>query len=195
MHTILMTAILALVPTNMELAEDALEMSLMELPAQLSAYGVEDVYVEMTGEHPGNWFIKQTVMSVLHESGFTVLDRDDSDRSGMVLRIRPMELMVEYGDVSRPWIVGSKRVERIAKCELMVTLLDHAGEILMSVRTSGLEKDVISWSDAEILDGSSEWDWLSGELPENRGGGILEPIVVTGVVASLVYLFYSSRAD
>jgi len=195
MHTILMTAILALVPTNMELAEDALEMSLEGIPAQLSAYGVEVVVVDISGEHAGNWFIEQTVMSVLHDNGFTVIDPGVDRGSGMTLRVRPMELLVEYGDVSRPWIVGSKRVERIAKCELMNTLLDEEGEIMMSIRTSGIQQDVISWSDAEVLNGSSEWEWLSGELPENRGGGILEPIVVTGVVASLVYLFYSSRAE
>ena len=190
-----MTAILALVPTNMELAEDALEMSLEGIPAQLSAYGVEEVVVDVSGEHAGNWFIEQTVMSVLHDNGFTVIDAEAERGSGMILRVRPMELLVEYGDVSRPWIVGSKRVERIAKCELMNTLVDEEGEIVMSLRTSGIQQDVISWSDAEVLNGSSEWEWLSGELPENRGGGILEPIVVTGVVASLVYLFYSSRAE
>jgi hypothetical protein len=195
MHTILLTAVLAMVPTNMELAEDALHMALEGLPAQLSSYGANDVLIEITGDHAGDWFVEQTVASVLHESGMTVLDRDIAGDSGMLVRIRPMELMVEYGDVSRPWIVGSKKVQRIAKCELMITLLDSQGEILMSLRTSGLREDQVSWSDAEVLGGSAEWDWLSAELPENRGGGILEPIVVTGVVASLVYLFYSSRAE
>lgn len=190
-----MTAVLALAPTNMELAEDALALALQEIPGQLSAYGVESVSVEIAGEHAGNWLISQTVMSFLHDEGFQVIDRGEPDSTGMVLRVRPMELTVEYGDVSRPWLVGNKRVERIAKCELSSTLLDAGGGIVMSVRTSGIQSDVISWSDAQVLNGSSDWEWLSGELPENRGGGILEPIVVTGVVASLVYLFYSSRAE
>lgn len=195
MYTILMTAVLALAPTNMELAEDALALALEEIPAQLSAYGVESVSVEIVGEHAGNWLISQTVMSFLHDEGFQVIDREEPNNTGMMLRVRPMELTVDYGDVSRPWLVGNKRVERIAKCELSSTLLTGSGEIVMSIRTSGIQSDVISWSDAQVLDGSSEWAWLSGELPENRGGGILEPIVVTGVVASLVYLFYSSRAE
>jgi len=63
------------------------------------------------------------------------------------------------------------------------------------MRSSGTARDEIAWSDTEILNGSAEWEWLTGDLPENRGGGILEPIIVSGVVASLVYLFYSSRAD
>lgn len=196
MYTILMTVILAMIPSNMELAEDALLLAIEGFPESLSSYGADEVSIEISGEHSGNWFIQQTIASVLHENGISVCDRDtDSVNSGMTLRVRPMELVVEYGDVSRPWVIGAKRVERIAKCELSSTLLNADGGILMTLRTSGIEEDVISWSDAEVLDGSSEWDWLSGELPENRGGGILEPIVVTGVVASLVYLFYSSRAE
>ncbi|NOQ21675.1 MAG: hypothetical protein GQ565_03350 [Candidatus Aegiribacteria sp.] len=196
MYTILMTVLLAMVPSNMELAEDAILLALQELPETLSSYGADEILIEIIGEHSGNWFIKQTVSSILHENGITVFERDvNSDSSWMVLSVRPMELLVEYGDVSRPWIIGSKRVERIAKCELSSTLLDADGSILMTVRTSGIEVDKISWSDAEVLNGSEEWEWLSGDLPENRGGGILEPIIVSGVVASLVYLFYSSRAE
>lgn len=191
-----MTVLLALVPSNMELAEDALFMALQELPDSLSFYGADEIIIEIIGEHPGNWFIEQTISSILHENGIIVFERDTSDGSScMTLKVRPMELVVEYGDVSRPWVVGNKRVERIAKCELSFSLLNLDSSMLMTVRTSGIEEDVISWSDVEVLNGSEEWDWLSGELPENRDGGILEPIIVSGVVASLVYLFYSSRAE
>ncbi len=196
MYTILMTALLALVPSNMELAEDAIFLALQDLPYNLSSYGADNIQIEILGEHSGNWFIEQTISSVLHENGITVFQRDlDQDSTSMLLSVRPMELLVEYGDVSRPWIIGSKRVDRIANCELSFTLFDTDRSILMTLRTSGVEEDMISWSDAEVLNGSEEWDWLSGELPENRGGGILEPIIVSGVVASLVYLFYSSRAE
>ena len=196
MYTILMAALLALAPSNMELAEDAILLSLQELPDSLFSYGADEIMIEILGEHSGNWFIEQTIYSVLHENGITVSQRElNPEGSSLTLRVRPMELVVEYGDVSRPWVIGSKRVDRIAKCELSSTLLDADGVVLMTARTSGIEEDMIPWSDAEVLNGSEEWDWLSGSMPENRGGGILEPIIVSGVVASLVYLFYSSRAE
>ena len=196
MYTILMAALLALAPSNMELAEDAILLSLQELPDSLFSYGADEIMIEILGEHSGNWFIEQTIYSVLHENGITVSQRElNQEGSSLTLSVRPMELVVEYGDVSRPWVIGSKRVDRIAKCELSSTLLDADGVVLMTARTSGIEEDMIPWSDAEVLNGSEEWDWLSGEMPENRGGGILEPIIVSGVVASLVYLFYSSRAE
>ncbi len=196
MYTILMTVLFALAPSNMELAEDALLMAAQGLPADLSSYGVNKVLIEIDGEHEGNWLVKQTVSAVLHENGIAVYGREElPDSLLMTLRVRPMELVVEYGDVSRPWIIGNKRVERLAKCELSSTLFDTDGTILMTERTSGVNEDVISWSDAEVLAGSPDWDWLTGDLPENTGGGILEPVIVSGVVASLVYLFYSSRAQ
>ena len=196
MYTILMAALLALAPSNMELAEDAILLSLQELPDSLFSYGADEIMIEILGEHSGNWFIEQTIYSVLHENGITVSQRElNPEGSSLTLSVRPMELVVEYGDVSRPWVIGSKRVGRIAKCELSSTLLDADGVVLMTARTSGIEEDMIPWSDAEVLNGSEEWDWLSGSMPENRGGGILEPIIVSGVVASLVYLFYSSRAE
>ena len=66
MYTILMTALLALAPSNMELAEDAILMALQELPDSLNAYGADEVMIEILGEHSGNWFIEQTIYSILH---------------------------------------------------------------------------------------------------------------------------------
>ena len=195
MYIILIAAVLGMAPSNMELAEEALTLSLQGIPDSLQNYEVNEIKIELSGEHAGNWLVEQTVSAVLHEHSIGVGGRDSGSVSGMVLRIRPMEITVEYGDVSRSWVIGAKKVERIARCELSLTLLDPQQEVLMTERTSGVVEDVISWSDADILKGSEEWAWLSRELPENSGGGILEPIVVSGVVASLVYLFYSSRAD
>ncbi len=195
MHAILMTAVLAVVPTNMELAEDALEAALQGLAEHLEALEVDRVYVEMEGEHPGNWFVRQTVLSVLREGGIGVVDGESRPDSVPVLRVRPMEIRVEYGNVGRSWVIGTKKVDRIAECELMFTLLDRDGAVLDNLRTGGRRNDRVSWSEAETAKGSGEWDWLSEDLPEDVGGGILEPVVVTGIVASLIYLFYSSRAE
>lgn len=195
MYIILIAAVLGMAPSNMELAEEALSLSLQGIPDSLQSYGVEEVKIELSGEHSGNWLVNQTVSAVLHENDIGVGSRDAGSVSSMILRIRPMEVTVEYGDVSRSWVIGAKKVERIARCELSITLLNSQEDVLMTERTSGVVQDVISWSDADLLKGSEEWAWLSRELPESSGGGIMEPIVVSGVVASLVYLFYSSRAD
>ena len=89
---------------------------------------------------------------------------------------------------------GRKRVERHAVCELSATLVDAGGTILVSARTSASDSDLVPVAELDVLD-HQDYDWLGqGEIGE-EGGGILEPLVVTGVVASLIYLFYSSRAE
>ncbi|MCD4848178.1 MAG: hypothetical protein K8R76_08310 [Candidatus Aegiribacteria sp.] len=197
MNTILLTIVLALTPSNMELAEEALVISSEALSDILESYNVQNIIIEILGEHEGGWFLEQTLASVLCENDISIISSvsDSSFRSFDRLMVRPMEIVVEYGDVSRPWLIGSKRVERIARCELSATLVDSNGKIVTTARTNGTADDVVSWSDVSTLSGSSEWEWLSRELPEDSGSSILEPLIVSGVVASLVYLFYSSRAD
>ncbi|MCK4506001.1 MAG: hypothetical protein KAW14_10305, partial [Candidatus Aegiribacteria sp.] len=176
---------------------EALVISSEALSDILESYNVQVVVIEVLGEHAGGWFVEQTLTSVLCENGISIINSvsDSSSRSFDQLMIRPMEIVVEYGDVSRPWLIGSKRIERIARCEISATLVDSDGKIVTTARTNGTAEDVISWSDVSTLSGSTEWEWLSRELPEDSGSSILEPLIVSGVVASLVYLFYSSRAD
>ncbi len=182
------------VPPNMELAEEALEIACDPIADTVSAMGLSEVLIEMSGEHQGEWFALQTLTRIMDDRGLTVIDKE-SDSTLTAVRVRPMEIAVEYGDVSRPWVVGARRVDRMARCELSASVVAPDGEVLATLRTSGTAEDRVSWSDAETLTGSTDWDWLAAELPEGGGGGILEPVIVTGVVASLIYLFYSSRAD
>jgi len=194
-----MTLIASTGPANLELAEDALILACEPVAASVAAAGIGSLVVEIDGDHQGGWFVNQTLVYVLNQRGVQVTapvtERSEEVPAVITLQVRPMELTVEYGDISRPWVIGARRVERIARCELSATLLDQDRSVLTTLRSSGEVRDVISWSDTDELGGSEDWTWLTADLPEDQGGGLLEPIIVTGVVASLVYLFYSSRAD
>ena len=75
-------------------------------------------------------------------------------------------------------------------------LLSTDGSVALSERLSGELSDELSYGDVEQVSGTGANDsWLTPEIPESEGGGVLEPIIVTGVIASLIYLFYSSRAE
>ncbi len=180
--------------TNLELVEATVEQACSELVAMLDEQGVESVSITIEGEHAGNWLVEQTAAAILSNQGFTVIVSRESDDQN-VLRIRPMDLAVRYGNTSRSWLFGSKRVERIAVCELSSQLIDQDGTILVSVRSSATDTDLVPVSELDVLDGAEDWVWLAEGEIGGDGGGILEPLVVTGVVASLIYLFYSSRAE
>lgn len=194
--TIVMMLTASLPQTNIEIAEELLIESCLPLIDTLHIYRVDSVEVTIEGEHSGGWFVEQTVIDVLDAHGITVLSDVSTNPIDLpVISIRPMELAIKYGDISRPWIIGNKNVERISMCELSISLISRGGTVLTVLRTGILRVDKVALSDVDVLNGSGNWEWLSSEVQDDGEGGLLEPLVVTAVVASLIYLFYSSRAE
>ena len=89
-------------------------------------------------------------------------------------------------------MLGGRQVPRLASCQLAATLLDPQGNVVLTVREGSVLSNTVSTGDIVILESSTE-RWVNGELSDEEGGNLLEPLVVTGVVTALVYLFYSSR--
>ncbi len=200
---VLTCAALALPVSNLELAEQIVGEACIPISDSLVGSGVGVVMLEVAGDHPGNWLVEQCIKTELGDRGLTVLTREsrpapDSsvDTAGLQnLVVRPMELSIVFGSSSRSWLIGPKSVERMAVCELYSEIRDAGGTICATVRSSSSRSDRVPVADLQSLRGSSDQVWLTGGELQASSGGILEPLVVTGVVASLIYLFYSSRAE
>jgi len=194
---LVLTALAAMpAPTNLELAEAAVLEAVSEIPGDLAELGVDTVVVEMAGDHAGGWLLEQTATSELSAGGVTVNAAEgESARSTYRLRLRPMELEVRYGESSRSWLIGTKKVTRHATCQISATLLGPAGQVMLATRYGADLSDRVPVSSLSQLAGDRGDPWLSPEMGEDGEGGILEPLIVSGVVASLIYLFYSSRAE
>ncbi len=183
-------------PTNLELAEDAVLEAVSAIPGDLAELGVDTVVVELAGEHLAGWLLEQTATSELSAGGVTVNAAEgESARSGYRLRLRPMELEVRYGESSRSWLIGTKKVTRHATCQISATLLDPSGQVVLATRYGAEVSDRVAVSQLSQLAGDRGDPWLAPEMGGGGEGGILEPLIVSGVVASLIYLFYSSRAE
>lgn len=182
-------------PSNLELAERAVLEAVSGIPADLTELGVDTVAVEMAGEHAGAWLLEQTAVFQLNADGVTVSSASREHGGGHRLVLRPMELAVRYGDSSRSWLIGAKKVDRHATCEVSATLMSPAGAVLMSTRYGADISDRVSVSELSRLAGDREAPWIAPEMAQDGEGGVLEPLIVSGVVASLIYLFYSSRAE
>ncbi len=109
-----------------------------------------------------------------------------------VLELRIAELEVAYTRRWRKSLFGSAMVERSARTVLSFRLMDGQDGRVLWTDTSRLEKrDVVPQKLLAQLEDTAP----AGE-PRSSGGGIgriVEPIVVSGIVAGLVLLFYSSR--
>lgn len=194
---LVLTALAAMpAPTNLELAEAAVLEAVSEIPGDLVELGVDTVVVEMAGDHAGGWLLEQTATSELSAGGVTVNAAEgESARTAYRLRLRPMELEVRYGESSRSWLIGTKKVTRHATCQISATLLGPSSQVVLATRYGADVSDRVSVSSLSQLAGDRGDPWLSPEMEGDGEGGILEPLIVSGVVASLIYLFYSSRAE
>lgn len=176
--------------TNLDMLEVAVLNALEPVSEQVSAQGLETVTLNIQSEHEGGWLIEQIATSTLGAAGVTVYTSREEE--GWTLNLRPMELGVTYAQVRRSWMLGGKQVPRLASCEIAATLVDPEGNVVLSFREGSVIENTVSPSDIIILESSTE-KWANGEMSDEESGNILEPLVVTGVVTALVYLFYSSR--
>jgi hypothetical protein len=176
--------------TNLDMVETALTNAMIPVSEQVSAQNIESISIVVQGEHAGAWLVEQIASSVLADAGVTINTTRESE--GWKLNVRPMELGVTYAQTRRGWIFGGKQIPRQATCELAATLVDPQGNVVLSFREGSVIENTASMSDIITLESSTE-TWANGVLSEEESGNILEPLVVTGVVTALVYLFYSSR--
>ncbi len=189
----LVLSILTGVQGNLEMLEEAVYQAVVPVADAVALEGVESLFILVEGEHEGGWLIRQSVTDLLAGRGVRV-EAERTERLGCQLMVRPMELGVLYGAVERSWLLGGRRMGRSAVCRLSFTLTDESGTVVDTWRTEGLVQDTVSPDDAQDFEHRTE-RWVNDEIPEATGNKVLEPVVVTGVVAALIYLFYSSRAD
>lgn len=176
--------------TNLDMLETVVLNAMEPVSEQVVAQCTESIQLHIQGEHEGGWLIEQIATMSLRAAGVTVFSA--REEGGWILNLRPMELGVTYAQTGRSWILGGKQVPRIASCEISAVLVDPQGNVVLTAREGSVIENIVSPSDIVILESSTE-KWANGELSEEESGNILEPLVVTGVVTALVYLFYSSR--
>ncbi len=176
--------------TNMDMLESVVNDAMIPIAEQVAAAGVDAVILSVDGEHEGSWLLEQTAVSVLNSAGVTIASSREEDL--YTLNVRPMEFAVTYSQTRRSWILGGREIPRLANCQLSATLRDPQGNVVLTVREGAVLNNTVSANDIVVLESSTE-RWVNGELSDEESGNILEPLVVTGVVTALVYLFYSSR--
>lgn len=178
---------------NLELTEQAVFQAVAPVAEALSLRQTEGLFITVDGGHPGGWLVVQTLTKLLSDRG-TGVTSERTDRTGSQLIVRPMQLGVMYGEIERSWFLGARRMPRSAVCSLAISLLDENGTVVDTWRTDGLIQDTVAPGDRQLFEHRTE-SWANDTVPAGSGNKVLEPVVVTGVVAALIYLFYSSRAD
>lgn len=112
---------------------------------------------------------------------------------GMVLTFRLVEFGVTYHDSWRRGFLGPRVVERLASVNLFCRLVSgDAEEILWVGRGKAERLDIVPKSRLDLLEGLS-YPFTVPTLRQAPLSRLLEPVLVTGIVGGLVYLFYANQ--
>lgn len=211
------TAVQESYPTNLTMVREATRAAVAELFMGFTAPAGATLLVEPGRDHTANWFVESNILSYLSEAGYQAFLKEapllgpplpqakDSLAAGsgkaetrenpeLVLRYGVVDFAIFYPDNYRTSpLLGSRKVQRQVSVSLQAQLLRGKREDVVWVGSGDVDRlDVVPASKLSLLEGRD----FPFEKPtlETRGvGSLVEPALVSGIVAGLIYLFYSNQ--
>ena len=178
--------------TNIDLVVATARQAVREGLADLDSAGEElswqgPVLLLPQEEAEANWVVEHLLLEELLSRGFEVrLDSTAAGSEGAYLSYRIVDLSVSGSS----GLLGG-RIER--RCRLTLALrLTSGGELRWQTEAKSEIADRIPKSRIEVLQ-SSSYDFADTKLEEKNWGKFVEPIIVSAVLGSLVYIFFTKR--
>lgn len=120
-------------------------------------------------------------------------DANQAETSEYIFSYQIITYYVKYPDIGRSYWVGAKEVERLAEVAIFVKLLDSStGEIVWVGEAQKKYEDRIAYSLLERVE-DPDRDFTVPVRDEIKWSRFVEPVIVTGIVVGLVYLFFSNQ--
>jgi hypothetical protein len=113
----------------------------------------------------------------------------------MKLEFQALEFRLAYPKIYRAYLIGGKQVERRADVKIHAKLLDPVDESVVWVgEASRSHKDKFPYGDRSEME-EGLFGFTKPPIDPPNWGRIIEPVVVSGIIVGLVYLFYSNQND
>lgn len=178
----------ALGASNLELvsrtAAQAVQKAVSGLDAAGYGEGFERVSVLPAARHDANWLFEHLLLEELLTRGLAVTA--DTSAAAAHLSYRVIEVAV----TGRSGLLTNNVTRR---CRVGLQLdLDMGGERLWSGEGRAGLRDRIPKGELDALQ-QSRFDFAKTEMEKRTWGKYVEPAIVSSVLGSLVYLFYSNR--
>ena len=182
--------------TNYELVRAAALAASSELVNGLAPLvGDSTVAVRGVGQSSGGFLVENTLSKALTDAGFQVRTRPDST-IGRVVEYEVADLGLAYPRVHRNAFFGHKRVQREARARIFARLVDQEqGSILRANQAESRQSDEVDASRLPDLEEKNPVDYLEATVPPERWNKLVEPVVVTGIIAGLIILFFSNQSS
>lgn len=171
-------------------AYDACTQALVGLRAAVPA-GL--VAVRGVGTSGGNFLVENALQSALTAAGVEV--RTAPDSLDPIVEFEVVDLSVMYPQSRRAhWYGGGRVVQREARARLFVRALDPAGaRVLWADRAEAWRRDEVPAKQLRALEEEKPVAYEKPVPPATHWNKVLEPLVVTGIVAGLIVLFFSNQ--
>jgi hypothetical protein len=116
---------------------------------------------------------------------------------GMTLRLeyRALNFDLSYPKIYRPFLIGGKKVKRKAVIKLRAKFVDPSDEsvVWISEASRSYEDQFPHKQLPEVEAGL--FAFTKPERSTTKWGRIIEPVVVSGIIIGLIYLFFSNQND
>ncbi len=180
------------VPTNLGLAHAmAAEVAAATL-AELGAAAGDCIFIAPRSEHSGNGILELALSEAARQQGLGVAAGPADCAQHLEFRI--LELRIAYTGVDRSALWTRKEIERHGICVLATRLSDAAtGTELAVTQREVLMADRFPYELRELV-ASPSYPFTTPELREHDWSKSAEPFVVTGMIAGLIYLFFSNQS-
>ncbi|MBM4116276.1 hypothetical protein FJ251_00800 [bacterium] len=180
-------------PTNLGLAHSmAAEVAAASL-AELGARAGDCLFIAPAAEHAGNGLLELALTEAARRQG--IAPAPGPGDCARHLEFRILDLRIAYTGVDRSALWTRKEIERHGACIVACRLLDAtAGSELAATQREVLMADRFPYALRELV-ASPSYPFTAPELKERDWSKSAEPFVVTGMVAALVYLFFSNQSS
>lgn len=184
----------ASVKTNLEVFQTEFASVATEL-LQKSGVGLERNLVLNVRSPDTCWLARNTIAEVLKKMNYSVyFSAPGGEAGGASIDIGIVETKVQYGKTFREGFLGKRKTERTISTIVSASVRSAQNEILFAGDVSRASKDTVNVSDVSDLENPS-LSFTHGDPPDAGFlDEVLEPIIIVGASAVVVYLFFTVRS-
>jgi hypothetical protein len=111
------------------------------------------------------------------------------------LEFETIAFTLRYPEIYRSHLIGGKQVKRAAELRVLAKLVEpQEGLVVWMSETSKSYSDQFPYDQIENVE-ASLYDFTKPPHDSRNWGKIVEPVVVSGIIVGLIYLFFSNQGD
>lgn len=191
------------IPTNFDIVEQVSSEVIEELLQNMPSLSRNDIVIlhKEKGVGEVDFVFENSLHRKMEDVDIDIMaatpSETDTTAEGADYRFsyQLIQLELAYTKIYRPYWFGAKQVTREAKATVFAKLIDlRSGDVVWVGDAKKTYKDTIAHSMLKVVE-DEQYAFTQPPRKEVRWSKIVEPIVVTGIVVGLVYLFFSNQSN